>query len=997
MYDTMKKTLLLACFSLFFAINVLAQTRTIKGKVISAEDNQGLPGVNVIVQGTTKGAVTDLNGDYSIELATGENVLVYTFIGYKTQVIETGQREVVNVTLETDVTALEEVIVIGYGTVKKSDLTGSVSKVKPEELLKVPASNALQSLQGKVAGLQVINNSGTPGAAPIVRIRGIGTFNENNPIYVVDGVILNDISFLNPADIASLEILKDASATAIYGNRGSGGVFIVTTRQGKPGDSKMTINVNAEFTVQKLLKKIDLLNGKQFGEVVNQFKPGEYNNLDALPNTDWQDQIFSTAPMQNYQLSFSGSSARNQYYFSVGYFKQEGIITKSDYERLTIRLNNTYQLTNWLRAGNNLTIASVERQNTHGNAPFVVYRAQPVIKPYLDSPMGDTIYSEVPGVGNVLADIDNTNSFNRGIQSVGSFFAEATIKKDFRLKSSFGADLSYNEYESFTPAFYVSPQQQNAINDLSKGNSTFASLLWENTLSYFKKINNHQVDAVVGYTVQKVTNESTSRSAQNLSRTDPNFWYINPNTVVASSVSDGVDPNNYFSMMSFLGRVNYTWQEKYLATVTFRRDGSSKFSEANRWGNFPSFAVGWNVINESFMSDNPILSNLKIRGSWGITGNEKIPYIDRFSTIGNANAVFGSNEQQFPGLTFDKLGNDDLRWEQAKQTDIGVEFGVLEDKLTGEIDYYHRNTEDILVGLRVPGFVGNRDQLVTYNAGSMVNKGIELTLSWSDEIGKFKYRISPNFTTIDNEVTKITGTGNSDDELTAFFNGQKITSTVVGIPVGSFHGYRTDGIFQSQSELDAYPHFSTSEPGDIRYVDVNNDGVINDDDRTNLGSPIPTFIYGFALEGNYGPFKLSLDFAGQGGNEIYNAKETVRPDLYNYEAHVYDYWRGEGTSNTEPRPTAGGTNFLLSDRFIYKGDFFRLRSVLFSYSVPKNVLEKIYLSNGEIYLRANNVFTLSEFPGYSPEVAGGSAVFSNIDVSVYPVASSYSIGVNLTF
>lgn len=993
----MQKILLLSFLLVSTSIVALAQSRIVSGKVTGADDGQPIPGVNVVVQGTNKGTATDMSGKYSVEMGAGENALVFTFVGYKAQTIEVGQREVIDIILETDAVALEEVVVIGYGIVKKSDLTGSVSSVKSEELLKVPSSNPLQSLQGKVAGLQVINNSGTPGEPPIVRVRGIGTFNNNNPIYVVDGVILNDINFLNPSDIASLELLKDASATAIYGNRGSNGVFIVTTRQGKPGDSKMTINVTAEYTVQKLLKKIDLLDGKQFGEVVNQFKPGEYNNLDALPNTDWQDLIFSTAPQQNYQLSFSGSSARNQYYFSVGYFKQEGIITKSDYERLSIRLNNTYQLTNWLKAGNNLTIASDERQNTNGNAPFVVYRAQPVIEPYLDSPQGDTIYSEVPGVGNVLADIDNVNSFNRSIRTVGNLFAEATIRKDFRLKSSFGVDLGYSESESFTPVFYVSPQQQNAINDLNKGSSTSSNLLWENTLSYYKEINAHRFDAVVGFTTQKLTNESTSRSAQNLPRTDPNFWYVDPNTVVPSSVSDGVDPDNYFSMMSYLGRVNYVWQDKYLITATYRRDGSSKFSENNRWGNFPSFALGWNVINEAFLTNSTIFSNLKVRGSWGITGNDKISYLDRFSTIGIANAVFGSNEQPFPGLTFDRLGNDDLRWEQAKQTDIGVEFGVLDDRLSGEIDYYHRNTEDILVGLQVPGFVGNRDQLVIYNAGSMVNKGIEVTLGWSHEIGKFKYRISSNFTTIDNEITKITGTGNSDDELRAFYNGQKITSSLVGDPIGSFHGFRTDGIFQNQAELDAYPHFSSAEPGDIRFVDVNNDGVINDNDRTNLGSPIPTFMYGFTLEGNYGAFKLSLDFAGQGGNEIYNAKETVRPDLYNYEAHVFDYWRGEGTSNSEPRPTAGGTNFLLSERFLYKGDFFRLRSVLLSYAVPKNLLEKLYLSNGEIYVRATNVFTLTKFPGYSPEAAGGSAIFNNIDTSTYPVASSYSIGVNLTF
>jgi TonB-linked SusC/RagA family outer membrane protein len=974
------------------------QSKNVTGTVVSKTDGLPLPGVSVVVQGTAKGTSSDGEGRFSIELSSTETVLLFSYVGFQSQTVDVSTLTTLNVELEEDAASLGEVVVIGYGTVRKSDLTGSVGSIKSEELLKVPSSNALQSLQGKIAGLSVINNSGAPGSAPIVRVRGIGTFNDNNPIYVVDGVILNDISFLNPSDIASIELLKDASATAIYGNRGSNGVFIVTTKQGKKGDSKMNINVSYEYTIQKLQKKIDLLSGKQFGEVVNQFKPGEYNNLDAVPNTDWQDLIFGSAPMQNLQISFSGSSSRNQYYFSVGYFKQEGIISKSDYERLTIRLNNTYQMSDWFKVGNNLSVVPTKQKNTSGNAPFVVYRAQPTIRPYLDSPRADTIYSVVPGVGNVLADIENINSSNKGIRAVGSFFAEATIQKDFKLKSSFGTDLSYSESESFTPVFYVSPQQQNPINDLNKGSSVYTSWLWENTLSYQKELSkDHHLDGVVGYTIQRLTNASTTRSGQNVSRTDPNFWYIDQNSVVPSSVADGVDPNQYFSMMSYLGRLNYNWKSKYLATVTFRRDGSSKFSDANRWGNFPSFALGWNIVNEGFAGNLKFLSNLKLRGSWGITGNDKISYLDRFSTVGIANAVFGSNEQQFAGLTFDRLGNDNLRWEQAQQTDVGVEFGIFNDKLTGEVDYYNRNTQDILVGLRVPGFVGNRDQLVIYNAGSMVNQGIELTLAWNGEIGKFKYKIGPNLTTINNEVTKITGTGSSDDELRAFFNGQKITSSRVGDPIGSFHGFVANGIFQNQTELNAYPHRSDAEPGDIRFVDTDNNQVINDNDRVNLGSAIPSFMFGLNLEGSYGPFKLSLDFAGQGGNKIYNAKETVRPDLYNYEAHVYNYWRGEGTSNSEPRPTAGGANFFLSDRFLYKGDFFRLRSLLVSFSIPKPILTKLSLTNADVYLRGTNIFTLSDFPGYSPEAAGGSAVFNNIDVSVYPVSSSYSIGVNISF
>jgi TonB-linked SusC/RagA family outer membrane protein len=963
---------------------------TVSGTVISSEDNSGMPGVNVVVQGTTSGTVTDLNGQYSINLESGNITLVYSFIGFSTQAIEVGNRTTIDVIMEPELTQLSEIVVIGYGTVRKSDLTGSVSSIKGAELMKIPSINAAQALQGKVPGVQVTSATGAPGDKSIVRIRGMGTFNNNDPIFVVDGVILNNIDFLNSGDIESMEVLKDASATAIYGSRGANGVIMITTKQGTMGQEQPTVNVTAEYSIQQLEKKIDLLNGSQFASIVNEIRPGSYNNVDLVPNTDWQDLIFRTAPIQNYQASVSGSTSKVQYYVGLGYFNQSGIIPKSNYQRFSLKLNNTYHITKNIKLGNNLTFTPRQQQNTHDNAVFVVYRAQPVIPVY----QPDGSYSEVPGVGNVLADIEYRNSYENSYRAVGNFYGEITFLKDFVIKSSYGIDLDNIRNKSFTPVFYVSPQQQNSFSRLSKDFNNIFSWLWENTISFRKEIAMHRIDIVGGYTAQESSSEFLHLEGLNIIRDQKDFWYFDQNNISSGSTRNEVDNENNYSMISYLFRANYAFDNRYLFTATFRRDGSSKFNKANRFSDFPSFAIGWNIINEGFMSGITELSNLKLRASWGIIGNEKVNYLQIYSLVDNGiNAVFGQNEVMVPGNTYSKSGNPDLRWENTYQTDIGLELGFFEDKLTAELDYFRKQTQDILIGLQVPGYLGNGSNArITYNAADVLNRGFELNLLWSGKIGNFDYRLGANGTTLHNETLKVSGSGGDDDYLPGI-----ASKTEPGYPIGSFYGYQTDGIFQDATELADYPHRSDAEVGFLRYVDTNGDGSINGDDRVHLGSPIPTYLFGFNLNGSFKGFNLSIDIQGQGGNKIFNYKETVRPDLYNFEQHVFDRWTGPGTSDTEPRPTYGGYNWINSNRFIYDGAFIRLRSVTFGYTVPENLSHVFRMKTAQVYVRGTNLMTLAKFPGYSPEVRNDNPIDNGLDRGVYPIASVYSVGLNISF
>lgn len=1003
---------LLVPFLLLLGLASFGQVRTITGTVATSDTKETLPGASIVVKGTTTGTVTDIDGKYSLEIPAGQVLLEVSFVGYDSKEIEAGNMAVIDVLLDPRKEMLDEVVVIGYGTVRKSDLTGSVASVKAADITKITASNPVQSLQGRVSGVQVTSTSGTPGESPVVRVRGVGTFNNTSPIYVVDGVILDDISFLNSSDIASMEVLKDASATAIYGSRGANGVIMVTTKSGQGNLDKPVFSFTGEAGIQTISHKIDLLNGKEFATISNEIKTGSFNNVDLVPNTDWQDEVFGIAPIQNYQLSVSGASKTMQYYLGVGYFNQKGIIDKSSYEKITTKFNSTYFLTDWFKLGTNISITPFDQQLAP-NVTYSVYRAQPVLVPYYE----DGSYGVVYNVGNPFADLANSNNYRKGVRGVGNMYAEMKIHKDFTFKSSFGVDGEYVKATNFTPAFTVynpdgtASQQQNVISDLAKVNSDNMTWLWENTLDYRKEIGKHTINVLGGYTMQNTTSEMFSLTGANIIRDSENFWYINPayvddpandvNTV--NLLKNEVDANLYYSMISYLFRANYSFNNKYIFTATFRRDGSSKFSTENRYSNFPSFAAGWNISQESFMEKVDFFSKLKLRASWGQIGNEKIPYYDRFSLVqSNIVAVFGSNSATNPAASYGVLGNPDLKWEVTSQTDIGVEAGMLNDRLTAEFDFYNRVTDDILVSLSTPGYYGNGEGAkVRYNAAKVLNRGFEYNLTWRSQANDFKYNITVLGSTIHNEVLEIGGNSGVDSVLIGgeLGNGIPVTRTKVGLPIGSFYGYVTDGVFQTQEEIDNYPVFTQEElqPGDLKFVDINGDGIINQLDRTYIGSPIPKFIFGLNLGLEYKGLDFSLNIQGQTGNKIFNGKEVVRPDPYNFEAHVYDRWTGPGTSDEEPRPSFGGYNYTPSDKYIYDGSFVRFRNLIIGYTLPVDWSSKLYMQKLRVYIKADNLYTYTKFTGYTPEIGSSNVLSNGIDNGIYPVTAVYTFGINLTF
>ncbi len=1002
------KLLILNFLILFMCLSSVYSQQIVKGR-ITDEQNVSLPGVNIIIKGDSKGTISDLDGYYSIQVSA-QDTLVFSMMGMEPQEIAVDGNTSIDVVLKILVEELDEIVVVGYGTIRKSDLTGSVGSVKGDDINKITSLNAEQGLQGKVTGIHITSTSGAPGAELAVRIRGVGTFNNSSPIFVVDGVILNDISFMSPADIASMEVLKDASATAIYGSRGANGVIIVTTKSGETGMEKALFSYSGEYGIQNLAKKIELLNGREFAIISNEIRTGSYNNVDAVPNTDWQDLVFHTAPVQSHQLSASGATEQVKYYISIGYFNQDGIIDKSGYERLTLKLNNEYKITGKIILGNNLTVAPYRQQNAP-NVTYAVYRAQPLLEPYYD----DGSFAVVYNVGNPLADLAYSNDFKKGVRGVGNLYAEAKILETLILKSSYGIDAAYNKVKRFTPAFTIynpdgsASQQQNVLSDIYKENNENLSWLWENTLTYIHDFSKHSVNAVAGYTMQNTTSEKFELPGENVLRDGEDFWYINPSYIIdptnnvntVARIKNTVDADQYYSMISYLFRTNYTYDNKYLLTFTFRRDGSSKFSKENRYSNFPSFAAGWNISRESFMKNIPAVSKLKLRASWGVIGNEKIAYYDRYARVESGLiTIFGTNQSPYVGATYGKSGNPDLKWESTTQTDVGMEIGLFENRLTGEFDYYRRITDDILVELSTPGYLGNgQGEKIRFNAASVLNQGIEALINFKGSINNLDYKIGVLGSTVYNEILEIGGNAGIDSVLIGGYmgNGIPVTQSRIGIPIGSFYGYKTQGIFQDQGELDTYPHTGQAGIGDLIFVDVNGDSVINGNDRTKIGSPIPKFIFGINTEISYRGFDFSMDLQGQTGNKIFNEKEVVRPDPYNFEKHVFDRWTGPGTSNTEPRPSFGGYNYTPSDKFVQNGSFIRLRSLIIGYTIPDQLVSKLGISQLRLYFKGTNLYTLTKFTGYTPEIGSSDVLSNGIDEGIYPIAAIYSFGANLTF
>ncbi len=980
---------------------VIAQ-KNISGKVYDAKTNEAIIGASILVKNSTTGTVSDIDGNYQLSVSS-KAILVVSFIGFTTQEISLATQPSVNIfdiALQQDDQILKETVVVGYGTQRKSDLTGAISSVKGKDLQGISSGSVDQILEGKISGVQVTPTSGRPGEAAIIRIRGVGTLNDASPLFVVDGLLLNDISFLNNNDIESVEVLKDASSTAIYGSRGANGVIIITTKKGTSKDHT-TFTLSSYYGQQELAKKIALTNAAQYATLSNELlaglnppQPPVFSNPSALGvGTDWQNIIFQKAPIQNVNLSASGGSDKFTFFVSGDYFYQKGIVVGGDYQRLSLRINNEYKLSDAVKLGHNLVFT-----NTTGmNAADVIYNAY-YADPTVAARDTNNTYGETgnrSSVANPAGQIDFNRNAQSSYRALGSVYLGINFLKHFYFKTNLGLDLAYAQGKSFLPIFNITAQQHNEINQLNVNQSKSTSTLWENTLTYDNTFDKHRVTVLIGYTAQKNNFEALGGSIKRLPGETPDFWYLSsgdPTTVTNYSSAD------FSSILSYLARVNYTFNNKYLFTATIRRDGSSKFGANNRYGNFPSFALGWRLKEEDFLKNISWLDNLKLRASYGVIGNEKIgtnrgkPLIDN-----NLNPVFGNPGSINIGSTATTLPNPDIKWEQTAQTDIGLEMGFAQNRLTAEIDYYDRITDGILLAVPIPLYVGSASN-PTVNAAKVENKGFDLTVGWRDKINGFGYNISVIGSTVNNKVLSL---GNGNTELVYLQNIYTLTRTAIGGAIGDFFGYKTLGVLQNANDVKNYPIVKNEVPGDLRFQDTNGDGIIDAKDRVNLGSPIPKLIYSFNLGANYKGFDVLTFFSGVSGNKVLNYKEMLRFNTPNFETSVLGRWTADGTSANEPRVTNGGTNFSMSDRFLSDGSFLSLRNVQIGYTLT--ALAKAGISSVRVYVAATNLKTWSNYSGYTPQITNSNSgdannpIATGVDGGVYPVARTYTVGLNVTF
>ncbi len=971
-----------------------AQTYPIKGEV---QDTEGEPliGASVVVKNAAIGALTDELGRFSLNMPAQTGTLVITYFGYKPLEIAATANQEIRVVMEIAPTEIEEQVIVGYGTQRKSDLTGAISSVKAKDIARIPSPSVGTVLQGKLSGVQVIPSSGEPGAQAVIRIRGVGTLNDASPLFVVDGMLLNDISFLNTNDIASIEALKDASATAIYGSRGANGVIIITTKKGVSG--KPAFSFNAYYGMQQVTRQIALTNGSEYAMLANESATNTgikqpFPNPDTFGiGTNWQDQIFRNAPIQNYQLSASGGSDKMTYLISGDYINQSGIIKTSEYQRVSLRINNEYKMNKFITVGHNLSIV----YNDGNNAPGVLgnaYRADPTVVPIDSSGKYGNTTNNAP-IGNPVAQFDyNANNPRYNYRTVGNLYLDFKFLKNFNFHTSYGLDYSNGVQKTFVPVYFVSSIQQNQVSRLDVGFDRSRNWLWENTLSYNLEKGKSRLNLLGGITSQNYYGESIGGGRINYPSTDPTFYYLNAGQIEGQT---NYNSASWWSMASYLFRANYTFDNRFLFTVSGRADGSSKFGKNNRYGYFPSVAAGWNVSNEKFMSGIKAISRLKIRGSWGIIGNEKIGGNQQYALVSpNLSAVFGANEVLQNGSSTIAPGNPNLQWESTSQSNAGFEIGLFNNRLQGEVDWYRRVTNDILTTVPIPGYVGSASD-PTVNAASVLNTGVDFKVTWQDA-RPFNYHVSILGSTVRNEVLSL---GQGKEEILAGglgVGGLLGTRTVVGSPIGSYYGYKVAGIYQNQEDLANFPKRGNEVPGDLRFEDINGDGVITALDRTDLGSPTPNLIFGanFGLE--IKGFDLEVDFNGQRGNYIANAKKMARFGTPNYEVSYLNRWTGEGTSNSEPRITDGGGNYDFSTRFLEKGDFLRLRNVSLGYTLPSNWTDVLNMGSLRIFVTGTNLVTWTQYSGYTPEILGG-VLDGGIDFGIYPIARVYNIGVNANF
>ena len=998
----LKSLFLLVCLVLS-GTTVFAQEKTVTG-VVTDSFNEPLIGASIVVQGTTNGVITDLDGKYSIKVTPGAT-LQFSYVGMEKQSIKVGNQSIINVQLKDDSQMLAETVVIGYGSAKKRDLTGSITNIKGDEIANKPVANPLSALQGKVAGVQVIN-SGRAGEDPEIRVRGTNSINGYKPLYVVDGLFNDNINFLNPQDIESMEILKDPSSLAIFGVRGANGVIIITTKKAKVGQTR--VNINGSFGFKSVPNQIEMVDAAGFKELYNEQLRNEGNpEFDFTGwngNTNWQDEIFQTGFITNNNVSITGASEKHSFYLGAGYAYEQGNIKNEKYSKITLSVSNEYKLTDNFRVGFQFNGARILPADTKTVTTAV--RATPVATVFNDQ---YGLYTTLPEfqkaqMNNPMVDVDLKANTTRAenYRGSGNVYAEWDFLKHFQFKAMFSRDYASNNSRKFTPIIqvYDASAEGNIVTlgdgktGVSQAKQTEMKTQSDYLLTYTNTWGDHSLTATAGFTTyyNKLENLGAAR-AQGVGLVipdNPDKWYV---SIGDAGTSTNESTQWERATVSMLGRILYNYKGRYLFNGSFRRDGSSAFSyTGNQWQNFYSVGAGWLISEEEFMKDITWLDMLKLKGSWGTLGNQNLDKAyPAEPLLSNAySAVFGTPSAIYPGYQLSYLPNATLRWEKVEAWEVGAEANFFRNRLHLEGVYYKKTTKDLLA--EVPGISGTVPGIG--NLGSIENKGIELAINWRDQIGDWNYSIGGNLTTIKNKVLSLVQEGYS------IISGDKSQSyTMAGFPIGYFYGYKVEGVYQNQAEIDNSPKntLATVTPGDLKFVDVDGNGEITPADRTMIGDPTPDVTYGINFSVGYKNWELGVDMMGQAGNEIYRTWDNYHWSQFNFMKQRLNRWHGEGTSNSQPLLNMKHTiNNLNSEYYIEDGSFFRIRNVQLAYNFDKTLLSRIGVQALKLYANIQNLKTWKHNTGYTPEL-GGTAIAFGVDNGSYPMPVVYTFGFNLTF
>lgn len=975
---------------------MFAQQITVQG-VVKDQTGETVIGASVMEKGTTNGTITGIDGDFSLNMSPN-GTLVVSFVGYKTQEVQVKGQKQLQVVLSEDAEMLDEVVVIGYGTMKKSDLTGAVSSIGNKDIKDSPVSNLGQAIQGKISGVQIVD-AGKPGDNVSIKIRGLGSINNCDPLVVIDGVPTDlGLSSLNMADVERLDVLKDASATAIYGSRGANGVVMITTKRGTEGKGKLAVSANYSF--QNATNVPSLLNAAQYAELSNDMmvnsgrnpNPEWANPSELGAGTDWMDELLRTGVMQNYTVSYSGGNEKSHYYVSGGFLDQSGIVKSVNYRRFTFQSNSDAQVLKWLKFSNNITFSADTKKSGSYNIGDAL-KALPIypVKNEDGSWSGPDGNSEWYGsTRNPIGPTELNKSQTDGYNFLANLTAELTFTKWLKFKSTFGYDAKFWFIDNFTPKYNWKPTPTEETSRYKSDNKSF-TYLWDNYFLFDHTFaEKHRVGLMAGMSVQWNTNDYLN-AQKNV------FMFDNVHEMDNGEEMYAIGGNETeWALLSYMARVNYSYEDRYLLTATIRRDGSSRFGKKHRWGTFPSVSVAWRASQEKWFPKNDYINDLKVRAGYGVTGSQAS--VGNYSYLASYNTSvypFGISSGNQTALVSSTLANPYIHWEEVAQTNIGFDASLFNSRVMFSFDAYLKETRDMLVKASIPITSGFEDTTTTYtNAGKVRNQGIEMSLHTINLTGELGWETNLTATYNKNKIKDL----NSDvPYYINQINNSYVTMLAKDYPINVFYGYVTDGIFQNQSEVNTHAVQPGAEPGDIRFRDLNNDGVINDSDRTVIGNPNPSWLFSMNNSLSYKGFELSVFLQGIAGNKIYNANNidnTGMAAAYNQTTDVLKRWQGEGTSNSMPRAVFGdpNQNTRVSDRFVENGSYLRLKNITLSYTFPKQWLQKAQIENARLSLSCENVATITGYSGFDPEVG-----INGIDQNRYPISRTFSLGLNFNF